>query len=379
MKRIFIVVFILCCFIIPFGTFSFADDAPVSIYGGINAIPIEERNIEMESETIKIDFRSKTHEIIFNFVNTGNEENMDIGFPIKLNNPFEDLGYSSFEAFDYPSMKQYAVSEKNSKHTVINGMNLDYNGFYTWKVHFGKGEKKSILVRYNTENPGYYILRTGSLWKGEIKRIDVYVTLDKKRALPEIYAEPHNFTYKGSSLEWHFVNIDPKFDLIVNNHMFIPKYFNIKKEYYYPATFPDKGDYIYDRNFYYIDISQPLGSNDEESIKTYYSKLSSDDKKDYVKSELRYRINNWFEKSEEVKNEIYARHGYIFKSTKWINYFKNKEWYVKNSNFNTNDFTPVEMVNIDYILLFQKMFGKRLSDTELLNKAIEFEKKYNLG
>lgn len=48
-------------------------------------------------------------------------------------------------------------------------------------------------------------------------------------------------------------------------------------------------------------------------------------------------------------NEIYARHGYIFKSDEISQYFKSKPWYSPNPNFSENDFTAIEKYNMNII------------------------------
>lgn len=63
-------------------------------------------------------------------------------------------------------------------------------------------------------------------------------------------------------------------------------------------------------------------------------KLTYDDIKYISKQKLPY-----------ARNEIYARHGYIFKLTEYKNYFDSKSWYVKNSSFNENDLSEIEKYN----------------------------------
>lgn len=57
-----------------------------------------------------------------------------------------------------------------------------------------------------------------------------------------------------------------------------------------------------------------------------------------------------------ARNEIYARHGYIFNQEPFKSYFKSKNWYVPNSQFkgSNNDLYPVEYTNIQLILQYEK-------------------------
>lgn len=47
-----------------------------------------------------------------------------------------------------------------------------------------------------------------------------------------------------------------------------------------------------------------------------------------------------------IRNEIYARHGYIFSKKKYAEYFSSKTWYRPNPNFNESMLSSVEKQNI---------------------------------
>lgn len=57
------------------------------------------------------------------------------------------------------------------------------------------------------------------------------------------------------------------------------------------------------------------------------------------------------EKLALARNEIYARHGYVFKSEPFNSYFSNISWYKPNPNFKglKEEFNSVESYNIDLI------------------------------
>ena len=52
-----------------------------------------------------------------------------------------------------------------------------------------------------------------------------------------------------------------------------------------------------------------------------------------------------------IRNEIFARYGYVFKKDKYINYFSEKSWYTPDSTFqgNEEDFNNYEIKNIELI------------------------------
>jgi hypothetical protein len=55
------------------------------------------------------------------------------------------------------------------------------------------------------------------------------------------------------------------------------------------------------------------------------------------------------EKLDYVRNEIYARHGYNFKSKKYQDYFESKDWYKVDVKFSEDDFSDVEKTNLKLI------------------------------
>jgi hypothetical protein len=74
-------------------------------------------------------------------------------------------------------------------------------------------------------------------------------------------------------------------------------------------------------------------------------KLNASELTKYNKSELRL-----------IRNEIFARHGFIFKSPELISYFKSQNWYKPEFNDITDKLTPVEKTNIE---LLYKLEGKK--------------------
>ncbi|WP_321308585.1 YARHG domain-containing protein [Marinifilum fragile] len=56
------------------------------------------------------------------------------------------------------------------------------------------------------------------------------------------------------------------------------------------------------------------------------------------------------EEYDIMRNEIFADHGYIFKTKKWKEYFANQSWYVPKYDNVNNELTVVEKINIKNIL-----------------------------
>ena len=118
---------------------------------GDTAFPISSDNIKLESEVIKIHYGATKRygllgheiEVIFNFHNTGEETDLDIGFP-NVASYAEKL--RDFEAYDYPSMTPYNTEIKGGI-LFLSMIFYYFNSIYTWKMHFEKNERKSVYVR----------------------------------------------------------------------------------------------------------------------------------------------------------------------------------------------------------------------------------------
>ena len=56
----------------------------------------------------------------------------------------------------------------------------------------------------------------------------------------------------------------------------------------------------------------------------------------------------------EMRNEIFARHGYIFKTNEWADYFGTKDWYWPKYGDVTDKLTEIERINIQLIQILEK-------------------------
>lgn len=60
-----------------------------------------------------------------------------------------------------------------------------------------------------------------------------------------------------------------------------------------------------------------------------------------------------------IRNEIYARHGYVFKTEEYANYFNSKAWYHADPNYDVSSLNEIEQTNINTILAYEKQMGWR--------------------
>lgn len=58
-----------------------------------------------------------------------------------------------------------------------------------------------------------------------------------------------------------------------------------------------------------------------------------------------------------VRNEIYARHGYVFNNQEYADYFSQKDWYSPNESFNDSMLNDIEKENRDIIVAYEKRMG----------------------
>lgn len=63
------------------------------------------------------------------------------------------------------------------------------------------------------------------------------------------------------------------------------------------------------------------------------------------------------EEIDIIRNEAYARYGYVFTTDKWNNFFSNYTWYVPDASFTDARFSKLEKTNIDTIVNYEKGKG----------------------
>jgi hypothetical protein len=56
-------------------------------------------------------------------------------------------------------------------------------------------------------------------------------------------------------------------------------------------------------------------------------------------------------------NEIFARRGYVFKDSMYVDYFSKKSWYKPNPDFNTKDLSETENYNVNLIKYFKDQYN----------------------
>ncbi|MDY8137794.1 YARHG domain-containing protein [Aquimarina sp. 2201CG5-10] len=96
---------------------------------------------------------------------------------------------------------------------------------------------------------------------------------------------------------------------------------------------------------------QPLAQNGKPKMS--YTKIIALDREHYDASCRIFEASDLQGKSREelsiIRNEIFAAHGYIFKTEKWQDYFAPKSWYDPTQEDVVDKLSVIEKANIDLI------------------------------
>lgn len=79
------------------------------------------------------------------------------------------------------------------------------------------------------------------------------------------------------------------------------------------------------------------------------------------------------------RNEIFARHGYLFRTAEIAEYFASKSWYhgtTPGERFDSNKLNGIELKNIDFLSAAQKRAEYEYNAPRVLDKIAELQKEY---
>lgn len=365
-----IIVFVLFFFIWSTNQFTYAG----SLYektAGNTIYPVNSNDVRLESQNININynaFKENEHnfhqiEVIFNLHNTGKAIQLEIGFP-NTTNQKEKL--KDFEVLSYPDLVPFDVALNFKEGTLLSGIEDYYHfSYYSWVVDFEENERKSLIVRYKLESPDgiEYILKTGALWKGRIDEIDVNVEFSEPASFLEIEAEPENYYYNGKGIQWQFKNIEPSFDLYIK-HVPVPEFYLLKNKFHNQHQREPDG-YKWDKKLFYIGTM----------IDGFDGYLYDCTDEELVLAEIQKRLDT----CELIRNEIYAKNGYIFSESKWDEFFTPLSWYEPDIFFEYAKLNEIEKINIKQILEFENAMKDFEDKTfeEVIKSLKEYSLKYD--
>jgi YARHG domain len=363
MKRTITFLVLLASLMIFSASAALADGVTISEVSGQTVIPVQENNIRMVNETVRA--TSETVTATFTFENV-----TDIQVAIKMGFPFrkgdDPMNPITFE-FAYEKNIKFIV-KINKSDVPVTKMAVDdayrqktgekYDFMYTWRIAFQPKEKKVVECSYNVQwgNDRHlygsftYIAKTGALWKSTLDYADFFIEFDEstygdfKSGDYAFKISPPGYKLNRGVLEWHFKNWKPNVDFTVTYDQ-ISGDENLAMARKTAALFQSKKKYDGDRRFYTIeDIEGPNAPLDE-----FYGRF-------YVKA---------------LRNEIYARHGRIFKSENLRIVFENQKWYKPDPNFKESMLNEYEKANVNFILSYEKKRSWRTAEEEEMDRLLK--------
>ncbi|QIZ05628.1 YARHG domain-containing protein [Priestia megaterium] len=149
----------------------------------------------------------------------------------------------------------------------------------------------------------------------------------------------------------------------------------------------DGNDSSYEKEVASTDgVVEPVSGEDVEQVKEVDLSTDSDsDSGNYILSESEYKrltesdlADLSLEDLRLARNELYARHGYIFKSEDLNSYFKQKSWYHSDPSFAESALSETEKYNAKFILskerpgfILSESEYKRLTESDIADLSLE--------
>jgi hypothetical protein len=376
-----------CIFFFLFSPFYSYGDGVGYGFDGHNLYPVENDSIKLVSELLKMHqsgMNVKTHcwYLLKNITN--NPQNLTIGF------------YIGDSVIYYPFFK-----ERSDFKVYVDGKERDYQkkiiedttslGFIQpiyygiWDMSFLPNESKMVYVEQilrwfeggmsNILSIGgrhfEYKLHLANKWAGKPERIEVYYDFGDSLPSYDTLAFGNAFSIRDTmwgvsksikikpegynlvndkKLVWVFENTDSIDDITINIDVF----------YRIP------------------DIKSVLS----ELSSVYSYQLNETNKKLLTENDMKCWKNRPIEKLKEIKNRyevykivlkyypaflrnlIYAKHGYKFKSKLWKDVFSKFDWYHQRDDFNESELNSFERKNIKFLLDYEKNIDEYLKTLE---------------
>ena len=129
----------------------------------------------------------------------------------------------------------------------------------------------------------------------------------------------------------------------------------------------------------YLDMSDYMQQDTADTTAAESASTADTSSADYIFPSDRQYITEadmagWNQKTALLaRNEIYARHGYVFQTQEIQNYFAAKSWYTPNSSYDGSGLNDVEKANVDTISAYEQKMGwaeQDVSPTKLAQGAV---------
>ncbi len=349
MKRMSILLVLLACLLAFSASAVLADGVSYREVSGQTIIPVQENKIRMANETVWATSEKVTATFTFENV-TDKQVEIKMGFPFRKGEDPRDP--ATFQFINDKDIK--FLVRVNKANVPVTKMTVDdayrqktgekYDFMYTWPIVFQPKEKKLVECSYNVQwgndlgiNGGFtYIAKTGALWQSTLDYANFFIALSSgtysrfKSGGYNFKISPAGYKINGQVIEWHFTNWEPNVDFTVTYDQILHNE-DSTVVWTIVDRFQSKKKYDGDKKYYTMeDIKYNIGVQDD-----LYGRF-------YIKV---------------LRNEIFARHGKIFKSENLQTVFNNQSWYKPDPNFKESMLNEYEKANVDFILNYEKKRG----------------------
>lgn len=188
--------------------------------------PMTDEDIIMVDEDIRVYPLEGRAECTFEFLNTGEEKDVLMGFPCeRIPDPDSILGDTSIR--DFTAEDESGVLKVESDNGIKPPKSFDsrfddYSSWFTFSVHFKKGQRKIIKNTYKFSMSKYstgtdfvgYIIKTGSVWKDNIghTKVTFYIPGLQPYWIEHLIGGPY-FRFEEDKIIWERSDFEPVEDL----------------------------------------------------------------------------------------------------------------------------------------------------------------------
>lgn len=340
---------------------------------GEGVVPMKESAVRLSEENVEIDVETEKVKCHFVLVNTSNARRQFLmGFPFKGDyNEYDGKGSPPdfFKVF----VGGREVKSKLEKSTA-------YSYVYTWDMTLESKQEVVVTCEYalvwkrsgGSAEPDIqsinYITHTGGLWSGNIAKATFKIIFDSN-------VDPPTNAYIDQERMPNYVST-----WLVKTEL-KPKGYSWDSEnntatYEYKNWKPSSSDDItYSITTYEADSGEYFKYKSYEGDKVLYKKeLLLPDFSDVLnlrvgtcvdgdceneprpsKRQININLNSYLQNYlRRLRNEIFARHGYIFKDPTLRQFYSQYPWYKSNPEFKMESLNKFEKENVTLILAAEK-------------------------
>ena len=277
----------------------------------------------------------------------------------KITNLIYEYEYDKFTERKILISKPYTSKDNNIFFIMENRIKYLYIDYF---VEEGYGNSELKFIKFNKQN---YTLNEYIFYDLEYRHENSFIRSDfLKFNFQDIYKRESKF-FKDTQLK-SIINKPLNYKILNDSIIEVTMLedFSLNRIYY---KITDKGQLRRINTNRLYDFTKLIYLN-ENYFKGFYKMIVEEEFPLYSKVNLFKYLS--IDDLDIMRNEIFADHGYIFKTKKWNEYFSSKTWY-KPLYKNVDDkLSEIDKFNINLILNFK---NKVLRNPEKFNKKIYWE------